>query len=126
MRQVQPCRPPDRRTGREAAGAAPIGLALSHTHSIDYSRIFTLGSEECTLPFLIQGYPSGAIHREPDFSGSSVGLCSPTSVAGLADQCGTFVSVRFHRRLGRFPVQVVLRLLFVLSVLFGRSCQRIS
>ena len=98
-------------------------LRMRRCVSIAYSQIFTLSSEERTL--LIQGYPSGAIHREPDFSGSSVGLCSPTSVARFADQSCPFVSIRFHRSLGSFLVKVVLCFLFVLSVLFGRSCRRI-
>ena len=68
-----------------------------------------------TYLFLIQGYPSSAIHGEPDFSGSSVGLCSPTSVASLAGQSCPLVSVRFHCCLGGFPVQIFLDLLFILS-----------
>jgi hypothetical protein len=65
---------------------------------------------------LIQGHPARAIHRELDFSRASIGLCPPSTVASLAHHGCAFVAVCFDRRLGRFPVQIVLRFLFVLGV----------
>ena len=74
----------------------------------------------------VQGHPSGAIHREPDFSGSSVGLCSPTSVARFADQSCPLVSVRFYCCPGSLLVQIALDLPFVLTFLFRRRRQVVN